>query len=125
MNLLSVAGPGGVIVSLNNFLVFSQEFEVDFVLRFVPFKGREIDVEIEAAGVAFWAFDESAECSIQEASGGSPPCAAAVVVGESDGIGLGAMETGFWGVVDSYFFEGMGLVVIVGFWVKSGIRHCC
>lgn len=55
-----------------------------------------------------------------EAGGGVPPCAAAVVESEGDGVGIRAVGTGFGSVVDCDLFEGFG---VVGLWVKNRIGH--
>lgn len=70
----------GVIVSLYDGLVFAQELEVYLVLGLVPLEGGEVEVEVEATGVAAGALDVGAECSILEPGGGPPTSAAAVVV---------------------------------------------
>lgn len=73
VNLLSVASPASVEIGLHDRLVFAQELEVDLVLGFVAFEGGEVDVEIEAAGVAFGTLDEGAEGAVEEAGSGAPP----------------------------------------------------
>lgn len=72
VNLLPVPGAGGVEVGLHDGPVIAQELEVDLVLRFVAFEGGEVEVEVEAAGVAGWALDEGAEGAVEEAGGGAP-----------------------------------------------------
>lgn len=123
VDLLSFPSPRRVEVCLHDGLVFPQKFEVDLVLGFVAFEGGKVDVEIEAAGVAFGALDEGAEGAVVEAGGGAPPCAAAVVVGEGDGVGFRAVGTCFWSVIDGDLFEGLGVVVVVRLRVKNRISH--
>lgn len=57
----------------------------------VAFERGQIDVEVEAAGVAFGALDEGAKGAVLETGGGAPPRAAAVVKGEGDGGGFRGM----------------------------------
>ncbi|KAF7844678.1 hypothetical protein G2W53_001583 [Senna tora] len=123
VNPLPVPAPAGEEIRLHDGLVLPQELEVDLVLGFVALEGGEVDVEIEAAGVAFGALDEGSEGAVVESGGGAPPCAAAVVVGEGDGVGFRAVGTGVGGVVDGDLFEGLGVVVGVGFWVESRVGH--
>lgn len=118
VNALPVASAGGVVVGLHNGHVLAQELEVDLVLRFVALEGGEVEVEVEAAGVACRTLNEGAEGAIEEFRSGAPPSAAAVVEGEGDGVGVGAVAAGFWGVVYGDLFEGLG------FWVESWISHC-
>lgn len=106
----------GVVISLNNGLVFAEEFKVDLVLGFVAFERGEVNVEVEAAGVSFGALNEGAESAIEIASGGAPPGYAAVVVCESDGVGLRTVSAGFWGVVNGDFLYRFGIV-------EHWIRH--
>lgn len=122
MNRLSVPSPCSVVVCLDNGLVFTQEFEVDLVLRLVAFEGREVDVEIETASVALWALDFGTERAVEEASGGAPPRAAAVVEGYCDGVRFREVSADFGAVVDGDLFEGLGLVGW-SLWVKCRVRH--
>ena len=87
----SVSSPRSVVICLHDSLVFAQEFEVNFVLGLVAFERGQIDVEVEAAGVAFGALDEGAKGAVLETGGGAPPRAAAVVKGEGDGGGFRGM----------------------------------
>lgn len=119
VNALPITGAGSVVVSLHDGLVLAQELEVDLVLRFVTLEGGEVEVEVEAAGVACRTLNEGAEGAVEEPRSGAPPSAAAVVEGEGDGVGVGAVAAGFWGVVYGDLFEELG------FWVESWISHCC
>lgn len=51
--------------------VLAEELEVDLVLGAVALEGGEVEVEVEAAGVAFRAMDECGEGSVEEAGGGA------------------------------------------------------
>lgn len=108
----------GEIIGLNNGHILAEELEVDLVLRLVAFEGGEVEVEVEAAGVAPGALDEGAEGAVPEAGGGAPPGAAAVVEGEGDGVGGGAVVAGLRGVVDGDLLQGLGLVLER--WIRHG-----
>lgn len=123
MDLLPVSGAGGVKVGLNDCTVFAQELEVDLVLGLVAFEGGEVEVEVEAAGVAARAADMGAECAVLEARGGAPTSAAAVVEGEGYGVGVGAVRAGLWGVVYGDLFERLGLVKWWSLRVECWVRH--
>lgn len=110
VDFLSTAGASGVEVGLNDGPVLAEELKVDFVLGFVSFEGGEVDVEVEAGGVAGGAADYGGEGAVEEAGGGAPPRAAMAVVGEGDGVGGGAVGAGFGIVVDGDLFEGVGEV---------------
>lgn len=80
-------------------------------MGFVTFKRRKIDVEVEATGVALRALDEGAEGAIEEAGGTPPPSPTAVIIGEGNGIGHGAVGAGLWSVVYGDLLDGMSLMV--------------
>lgn len=119
VNALPVASAGSIIVSLHNCPVLSQELEVDLVLRLVALKGGEINVEVETARVTFGALNEGAEGAVEVPRGGAPPSTAAVVEGEGNSIGIGAMGAGFWGIIYGDLLKGLG------FRVKSWVSHRC
>lgn len=110
MNDLSIAQSDSVEVGLDDGEVLAEELEVDLVLGAVAFEGGEVEVEVEAAGVASWALDEGREGAEEEAGGGAPPSAAAAVEGEDDGGGGGVVGAGFGAVVDGDFRKEFGLV---------------
>lgn len=118
VDALPVSGSGGEVVGLNDGPVVAEELEVDLVLTLVAFEGGEVEVEVEAAGVAAGALDEGAEGSVEEPGRGAPPGPSAVVVGEGYGVGVGTVGTGLWGVVYRDLLQRLGL------WVKHWIRHC-
>ena len=104
VDLLSVSSPSSVIVSLHNGFVFAYELEIDLVLGPVSFERREVDVEVEAAGVSSGTLNEGAESAVEEPSGGPPPCTATMVVDEGDGVGVRAMSAGLGSVIDGDSF---------------------
>lgn len=67
----------------------------------VAFEGGEVEVEVEAGGVAGWAPDEGGKGASMEAGGSAPPCSAAkAIVGEGDGVRSVAVGTSLGSVVD-------------------------
>jgi len=104
----------GVEVRLYDGPVAAQKLEVDLVLGLVALQGGEVEVEVEAARVAGGTPDEGGERTGAEAGGGAPPRAAAVVVGEGDGVGGGAVGTGLGGVVDRNLLQRLGRCI--GHW---------
>ncbi|KAL0913970.1 hypothetical protein M5K25_017465 [Dendrobium thyrsiflorum] len=110
MDLLSTANATSVNVGLDGGIVLAEELEVDLVLVLVAFEGGEVDVIVEAAGVAGRATDARGKSAIEEAGRGSPSGAAAVVVGDVDLPGVGRVEAGIGSVVDGDLVEGCGVV---------------
>lgn len=128
VDLLSVSSPSSVIVGLHNGFVFANELEVDLVLGLVSFERREVDVKVEAACVSSGTLNEGTESSVQEASGGPPPCTAAMVVDECDRIGFRAMSACLGSVVDGDSFKRLGSMVVMitkrrSLWVESRVHH--
>ncbi|PON85209.1 LOW QUALITY PROTEIN: hypothetical protein TorRG33x02_190530, partial [Trema orientale] len=110
--------PAPVAVGLDDRTVFAQELEIDLVLGPVALEGGEVEVEVEAAGVAAGAAYLGAEGAVAEGPGGAPPSAAAVVEGEGDEVGVGAVSAGLWVVVYGDLFQGLGLMERWSLWFR-------
>lgn len=124
VNLLPAARAGGVEIGLDDGPVLAEELEVDLVLGLVALEGGEVDVEVEAGGVAAGALDVGPKDAVEEAGGGAPPGATAVVEGEGDGVGVGAVVAGLRGVVDGDLLQGLGVVEMRWVdWSCSWARH--